>query len=55
MKKLERLTPMMVFAVRILMAMFLMLGGFMGFANDPALSGMFWLFTMIWIIMEAAI
>ena len=53
MKKIERLTPMMIFGIRIMTAAFLTIGGFMGFANDPALSGMFWMLTGIWIVMEA--
>lgn len=55
MKRLADLTPLMVFGIRIFMVALLMMGSFMGFANDPALSGMYWMFTMIWVVMEAAI
>jgi len=52
MKKLAEWTPAMVLIVRIMISLFLMAGSIMGFPNDPAMGGMFWLFTGIWTLME---
>lgn len=48
----NEITPLMVYAVRVAMAVLLAIGCFAGFSNDPTLSGFYWLLSAIWILFE---
>ena len=39
-------------AVRIALPLLLAVGAFMGFPNDPQLSGFFWLFVFLWALTD---
>lgn len=48
---MSKYAPLVLYVGTLVTALFLAVGSFMGFPNDPTLCGMFWLMTALYMVL----